>query len=67
VLVNQTNIDQVISRIRHHDDEIAFRGLFYYIFPKLKRFAVFLIGSEPIAEEIASDVLIGFWNNRKGT
>ncbi len=59
------NIDYLVERIIEHNDEGAFKTLFYHLVPKLYSYATYIIGHRHIAEEIASDVMVKFWMNRR--
>lgn len=45
-------------------DEAAYKKLFYYFHPPLRRFAYNLLGNAEVAEEIVSDVLLNIWTMR---
>lgn len=59
------DIEELAGLVTRHDDEKAFKSLFYHLVPKLCNYAAYIIGNKEIAEEIAADVMIKFWNNRK--
>ena len=56
---------RLVEQIVQNDDQEAFRSLFYELAPKLINYARYLIKNKQVAEEIACDVLVKFWNNRK--
>lgn len=57
-----------ISLLQHHlavyADEGAYRKLFYYFHPLLKRFAFHMLDDHEVAEEVAADVLLKIWIRR---
>jgi len=55
----------LLERISLYDDEAAYKALFELYMPALKRFAFSIIRSNIQAEEIASDVMIQLWRNRR--
>ncbi len=59
------NMRNYFDAFANHDDQKAFRGFFDFYYPKLFRFALYLMKSEMLAEEVVSDVFIKVWNNRK--
>jgi RNA polymerase sigma-70 factor (ECF subfamily) len=48
-----------------HNNEDAYRELFHLLFPSLFRLSLSMLKSREQAEEIASDVLLRLWQNRK--
>lgn len=58
-------MEKLIEDIVRNNDQQAFKKLFYELAPKLINYAKYLIKNTEAAEEIACDVLIKFWNNRK--
>ncbi|MEQ6120429.1 RNA polymerase sigma-70 factor [Reichenbachiella sp. MALMAid0571] len=58
-------MEKLIEDIVHNDDQQAFKKLFYELAPKLINYAKYLIKNTEAAEEIACDVLVKFWNNRR--
>jgi len=53
------------SRIATSADETAYKKLFYYFHPLLRRFAFNLTGNAEVADEIVSDVLLKVWTMRR--
>ncbi len=47
------------------DDERSFDTLFRHYFPKIKAFMAHLIQNEEDAEDLAQDIFIRLWHNRK--
>ncbi|MFT3844280.1 MAG: RNA polymerase sigma-70 factor [Lacibacter sp.] len=47
------------------DDETAFRQLFEQLFPHLSQFAFSLVKSKEASTEIADEIFIRLWHNRK--
>lgn len=47
------------------DDQKAFRVFFKHYYPRLLRFALFILKSDVLAEEVVSDVFVKVWKNWK--
>ena len=45
-------------------DDIHFKPLFEYYFPRLKRYAVTFTGDDPVSEELAMNVLLKVWQQK---
>lgn len=60
-----SNISPLIFDIANYDSEAAYKKLFVLLFPSIKRFVRCLVKSSHIAEELAADVMITLWRNRK--
>jgi RNA polymerase sigma-70 factor (ECF subfamily) len=54
-----------VRDIALHDSEQAYNQLFNRLFNPLKRFAASFVKSNELAEEIAGDVMITLWRNRR--
>jgi RNA polymerase sigma-70 factor (family 1) len=59
------NIRQLQHQIATYEDPIAYKALFFHLFPSLQNFAFSFVRSRMIAEEIASDSLLQIWVRRK--
>lgn len=55
----------LLERVALFDDEVAYKNLFGLFMLPLKRFAFSIVRSNVQAEEIASDVMIRLWRNRR--
>ena len=58
------NIQDLQQRIAVYEDEVAYKQLFFYLFPSLQNFAYSIVKSREQAEEITSDIFIGLWVKR---
>lgn len=54
-------LDDIIRK----DDQKSFKEFFDHFYPRVLKFASYLIGSKQIAEDVAIEVFFKFWNNRK--
>ena len=59
------DLDLLVRQVILHEDEQAFKELFYHLVPKLCSYVTYIIGEKGIAEEIAADVMVKFWTKRK--
>lgn len=59
------NILELQYQIATYEDHIAYKTLFFHLFPSLQNFAFSFVKSRMIAEEIASDSLLQVWIRRK--
>jgi RNA polymerase sigma-70 factor (ECF subfamily) len=59
------NIHELQYQIATYEDHIAYKTLFFHLFPSLQNFAFSFVRSRMIAEEIASDSLLRVWVRRK--
>lgn len=59
------NIHELQYQIATYEDHIAYKTLFFHLFPSLQNFAFSILRSRMIAEEIASDSLLQVWVRRK--
>ena len=57
--------NDLISHIAIFDSRQAYRQLFKTLFPVLYRLCYVLLKSEELAEEVAGEVMIGLWRNRR--
>lgn len=64
-MIDCDQLTDLQQKVTLHEDEEAYGELFRICFPSLMRFAYSFIKSKELSEEIASDVLIKMWNNRK--
>ncbi len=53
-------------RISQHNDEVAFKELYYVHYKELYRFAITFLHKRELAEEVMQDVFTKIWINRKG-
>ncbi|WP_460764864.1 RNA polymerase sigma-70 factor [Niabella terrae] len=61
---DQEHIDLLQHHLAVYADERAYRKLFYYFHPLLKRFSFHILGDHEVAEEMAADVLLKIWIRR---
>lgn len=59
------DIDALLYSLSVNSDESAYMELFNIYFPSLMRYAYYFIKSRETAEEVASDAMIGIWENRR--
>lgn len=59
------NIQELQYQVATYEDHIAYKTLFFHLFPSLQNFAFSFVKSRMIAEEIASDSLLQVWVRRK--
>lgn len=59
------DLTSLICDIALYDSESAYEKLFKSLFPALYRFCHCLLKSRELAEEVANDVMITLWKNRK--
>lgn len=64
-MINCDTINGLLEKIIIYDDELAYASLYNHCYPALARFAYTFIKSKELAEEIASDVLLKIWRNRR--
>ena len=62
---HSSDLNNLISHIALYDSESAYKQFFKYLFPVLYRFSYCLLKSKELSEEVASDVMITLWKNRK--
>ena len=62
---NLSDLTDIVNAIAIDDSYIAYKKLFGLFFPSIKRFSYSLLKSPEQAEEVASDVMITLWRNRK--
>ena len=60
-----SDLSHLICDIALYDSENAYEKLFKSLFPALYRFCYYLLKSRELAEEVANDVMITLWKNRK--
>jgi RNA polymerase sigma-70 factor (ECF subfamily) len=65
MMIAATRIQQLQTRIARFDDQQAYRELYTSLYPSLYHFAIEMIKSRQVAEEIISDVFIRIWEKRK--
>jgi len=58
-------IKELHFQIAVYEDEVAYKKLFFLLFPLLQNFAISIVRQRQIAEEIASDILINLWAQRQ--
>jgi RNA polymerase sigma-70 factor (ECF subfamily) len=59
------NIDALFWKIALHDDEEAFRTLFFHFFTPLCVFAMRYVSNRETCEDIVQDIFLKIWKNRK--
>lgn len=65
-MMNDAKTDELFQRILFHDDEYAFRQVFYDFFAPLCVFAHRYISSMEDCEDLVQDVFYRIWKKRKG-
>lgn len=63
-MIDSQHIASLKASVSRASDELAYKKLFYYFHPLLRRFAFNLLGNTEVADEIASDVLLKLWTLR---
>lgn len=58
------DLPNIQSRIALQSDEQAYKELFHYFYPSLYQFALSIVKTGQIAEEVVSDVFIRIWRKR---
>lgn len=58
------DLKEIQDRIALHSDEQAYKELFHYYYPSLYQFALSMVKTGQLAEEIVSDVFIHIWQKR---
>lgn len=58
------DLSNIQSRIALHNDEQAYKELFHHFYPSLYQFALSMVKSGQVAEEVVSDVFIRIWKKR---
>jgi RNA polymerase sigma-70 factor (ECF subfamily) len=61
----KTDLVQLWSKICLEGDTKAFEKLYYALFNKLIKFAIYYVNHRETAEDIVSEVFVKCWNNRK--
>lgn len=64
-MIAAAKIRYLQERIAREDDTIAYKELFVSFYNSLLRFALGMVKSKEMAEEIVSDVFIAIWEKRK--
>ncbi|MFT3902405.1 MAG: RNA polymerase sigma-70 factor [Niabella sp.] len=62
--MTQEKLIRLFQEISLHNNEVAFKQLFYYSYPGLLSFAKSIIGDIHKAEEVVNDVFVKLWENR---
>ena len=60
-----SQIKELHFQIAVYEDEVAYKKLFFLLFPSLQNFAFSIVKQRQVAEEIASDALINVWAQRQ--
>lgn len=60
-----SKLTDLINDVAIYNSESAYEQLFKTLFPSLKRFSLCILKSNELAEEVASDVMIILWRDRK--
>lgn len=58
------DLSNIQSRIALHNDEQAYKELFHHFYPSLYQFALSIVKTGQIADELVSDVFIRIWRKR---
>jgi RNA polymerase sigma-70 factor (family 1) len=58
------DLTDIQSRIALHNDEQAYKELFHFFYPSLYQFALTIVKTGQLAEEVVSDVFIRIWQKR---
>lgn len=58
------DLSNIQSRIALQNDEQAYKELFHHFYPSLYQFALSIVKTGQIAEEVVSDVFIRIWRKR---
>lgn len=61
---NHLSLQELQRCLAVYEDEAAYKELFFRLYYLLKKFAVSIVRSKELAEEIASDVFIEIWARR---
>jgi RNA polymerase sigma-70 factor (family 1) len=64
-MTSDPHIKGLFQRIALHDDQEAYKELFYILQPRLNQFAFSILKSVEEAEDIVSDGFIRIWEKRK--
>ncbi|MCH5720248.1 sigma factor [Niabella hibiscisoli] len=64
-MIDSQLITSLQTSVSKASDEVAYKKLYYYFHPLLRRFAFNLLGNTEIADEIVSDVLLKLWIMRE--
>ncbi|WP_432708451.1 RNA polymerase sigma-70 factor [Pedobacter sp.] len=59
------DLSHLVNQISLYNSQQAYKELFKYLYPALFSFSFSLLKSREPAEEVANDVLISLWRNRK--
>ncbi len=62
---SNSQLKELHFQIAVYEDEVAYKNLFFLLFPSLQNFAFSIVKQRQVAEEIASDVLINVWAKRQ--
>lgn len=60
-MIDSQQIASLKASVSRASDEVAYKKLFYYFHPLLRRFAFNWLGNTEVADEIVSDVLLKLW------
>jgi RNA polymerase sigma-70 factor (family 1) len=60
----RVDLSNIQSRIALQNDEQAYKELFHHFYPSLYQFALSIVKSGQVAEEVVSDVFIRIWKKR---
>lgn len=58
------DLSNIQSRISLHNDEQAYKELFHHFYPSLYQFALSIVKTGQLADEVVSDVFIRIWRKR---
>lgn len=58
-------LNELVATLARSNSEIIYKKIFHVLFNPLKRFSYDIVKSYPLAEEIASDILLVIWEDRQ--
>jgi RNA polymerase sigma-70 factor (family 1) len=65
LMIAAVKIKYLQEQIARNDDPVAYKELFLSFYNPLLRFALTLLKSKEVAEEVVSDVFVNIWEKRK--
>ncbi|MBG6233973.1 RNA polymerase sigma-70 factor (ECF subfamily) [Pedobacter sp. CAN_A7] len=63
--IHSPDLSHLVNQISLYNSQQAYKELFKYLYPALLGFSFSLLKSREQAEEVANDVMITLWKNRK--
>lgn len=58
------NLTRLLEAIAVNNDKLAFKSLYFVLYPKLKVFINGFLKNSELSEELADDVMVTLWRNR---